>query len=69
MWIELVVAACLYSSPADCREFHFQFVDERSLNRCLSHAQPYMANWASSHPQWRIVRWNCAYGKSDEHEI
>ena len=69
MWIELIVAVCLHSTPADCREMHFQFVEERSLDGCMAHAQPYMARWVTDHPQWRIVRWKCSVGQTNEQQI
>jgi hypothetical protein len=69
MWIELIVAVCLNVSPTDCREMHFQFVEERSLNNCMARAQPYMARWAADHPQWTIVRWKCAHGEASEQQI
>lgn len=69
MWIELIVIACLHSTPADCREFNFQFSDETSLNGCMTQAQPYLARWSNSHPRWRIRRWKCAYGRTGEQRI
>lgn len=69
MWIELIVAVCLHSDPAVCRELNFQFVEEKSLNACMTRAQPYMAGWAGEHPKWRIVRWHCAYYDGNEEQI
>lgn len=69
MWIELIVAVCLHADPTVCRELHFQFVEERSLNGCMSRAQPYMANWAAEHPKWRVTRWRCAHGNTGERRI
>ncbi|MPZ12740.1 MAG: hypothetical protein GEU89_21450 [Kiloniellaceae bacterium] len=69
MWIELIVAVCLHSAPMDCREMHFQFVEARSLNGCMYRAQPYIARWSASHPNWKIVRWKCDYGKANEERI
>ena len=69
MWIELIVAVCLYSDPKVCRELHFQFVEERSLNGCMARAQPYLANWAAGHPKWRVVKWRCAHPATGERRI
>ena len=69
MWIELIVAVCLYSDPAACRELHFQFAAAQSLNRCMADAQPYLAGWAVGHPKWRVVRWHCAYPSGAERDI
>lgn len=65
MWIELIVAVCLYSDPTACRELNFQFAEEPSLNRCMARAQPYLAGWVADHPKWQIVRWHCAYSKHE----
>jgi hypothetical protein len=69
MWIELIVAVCLYSDPGVCRELQFQFVEERSLDGCMARAQPYMANWSAGHPKWRVVRWKCEFSSSGKRDI
>lgn len=69
MWIELIVAVCLLSAPTECRDMHFQFVEEKSLDGCMFRAQPYMARWIGEHPQWKIVRWKCAFSGETELRI
>lgn len=69
MWIELIVAVCLLSTPTECRDMHFQFVEETTLHGCMFQAQPYMARWIDEHPQWRIKRWKCAISGESEIQI
>ncbi len=69
MWIELIVAVCLHATPTDCREMHFQVIEENSLVACMANAQPYGARWISGHPRWRIVRWTCTAGQAGEQNI
>jgi len=57
--IELVFIACLAAQPATCEERALTFVDTPGVMDCLFTAQPRLARWSESHPDWRIARWRC----------
>ena len=56
--IELLFVACLSASPTDCEERSLIFTDV-TPRQCLMGAQPELAKWVSTHPQWQITRWRC----------
>ena len=62
--IVLAFVACLKSSPDICREYNLVFDDEISSMTCLMQAQPRLAEWVETHPDWRIGRWRC--GRPDQ---
>ena len=63
--IELVFIACLAANPANCEERALTFVDTPHLHGCLMSAQPQLARWADTHPEWRIARWRCRTAGQD----
>jgi hypothetical protein len=63
--VELVVAVCLAADPATCREEHFPFVEDGGLTSCLVRAQPWIAEWQATHPQWTVRTWKCAAPRAD----
>ncbi len=58
--IAIVISACLVGDPAVCKDDRIPLALNVNPRNCLSDAQPHFANWAASHPGWRIVRWRCA---------
>lgn len=58
--LELVIAACLASGH--CQDFS-QLYDPREVSflTCVMGAQPEVARWQESHPDWRVVRWRCGW--------
>lgn len=63
--IELIFIACLVSAPDRCEEKGLQFVDLPSPMACMMLAQPQLAQWAESHPRWRVAKWRCRYVGSE----
>lgn len=58
--IELLFVTCLSTSPADCQEHSLLYTDMTPMS-CMMAAQPELAKWAESHPQWTISGWKCRY--------
>ncbi|WP_225027840.1 hypothetical protein [Xinfangfangia pollutisoli] len=56
--IELAFIACLSAEPSACERKSLVF-DDVSAMTCLMGAQPVLADWIGTHPQWRIARWSC----------
>ncbi|MEG4641902.1 hypothetical protein BDE18_3055 [Paracoccus pantotrophus] len=56
--IELVFIACMGGAPADCREHSLIYTEVTPLV-CMRGAQPALAQWVETHPDWRIARWSC----------
>lgn len=56
--IELAFIACLTADPAACENKSLVFL-EMSPMTCMMRAQPTLAEWVETHPQWRIARWRC----------
>lgn len=57
--IALVFVTCMHASPDICREQSLMFGDGRTPRACMRSAQPELARWAATHPQWRVTRWSC----------
>lgn len=57
--IELVFIACLATAPDHCETKALQFAENISPGRCLMGAQPRLAEWTNTHPNWRVKRWKC----------
>ncbi len=58
--IELIFMACAVGQPNDCSEHAFQYVDI-STQTCVAGAQPQLAQWVSTHPNWTIKTWKCQH--------
>lgn len=56
--IELLFVACLAASPNECSERSLVFVDVTPM-QCLMGAQPELAKWVSTHPNFEIQSWRC----------
>ena len=56
--IELLFVACLATSPQECRETSLVFTDV-TPRACLMGAQPELAKWISTHPNYMIRSWRC----------
>lgn len=57
--IELLISACLASSPV-CRDFSLLFDSrEVSLMTCMISGQTVIAPWQKGHPGWKVRRWTC----------
>ena len=65
--VDLVVLACMLTSPGTCHEYHLLVQSAGSLRACTMQAQTYLAQWIAEHPNLRIARWRCAWpGQEDE---
>ncbi len=57
--IHLVFVACLISSPELCDERTLSYVEPMSPMACAMQAQPELAKWNNSHPNYVIRKWRC----------
>lgn len=58
--IELVFTACLGLSQSTCEEQSLIYTDITPI-ACVMGAEPELAKWVETHPNWRIARWSCRY--------
>lgn len=58
--IELVFTVCLGLTQSTCEERSLIYTDITPLT-CVMGAQPELAKWAETHPNWRVSRWQCRY--------
>ena len=56
--IKLTILACSILHGAECREF--SAVHDVSLMICVTRAQPQLAKWQRSHPNWKIAKYTCS---------
>lgn len=61
--IELVMTVCLVLAPGDCRKE--RIASDAGLLACLTGGQAAAAEWISTHPKWRLVRWTCGVPERD----
>ena len=64
--VDLVLAVCLLANPADCHDEHLYFESHGSLRACMAEAIPTLAQWAGTHPEWKIVRFHCEWADFNE---
>ena len=57
--LELVIVACLLSSPEHCEERVVLYDAQVGLHTCMMSAQPELARWTAAHPAFRVSRWAC----------
>jgi hypothetical protein len=58
--IEIAAAACLMSSPEQCRDVTLTFeVDNYQPAMCMTVGQIELAQWVVAHPDWRITKFSC----------
>jgi hypothetical protein len=60
MFVALVLTVCMLSDPGQCQDQELIFESHGSLAQCMFEAPPYIAEWATTHPQWKVTRWKCA---------
>lgn len=56
--MELAFLACLSTSPQTCENRSLLYTDISAFT-CMMAAQPELAKWADTHPDWKISRWAC----------
>lgn len=59
--MELILSVCLLASPATCKEEALPLAGEqpRLASQCLVSAPAVIAEWADTHPRWRVMKWRC----------
>lgn len=58
--LELVIVACSVLHGAQCREITLTYSTESVTPlQCLMGAQPVIAEWVWSHPNWTVSKWSC----------
>lgn len=62
--IELVFVVCLSADPRNCEERSLLYTDITPMT-CTLGAQPVLAEWAATHPRWRIAGWKCQALRKD----
>jgi hypothetical protein len=68
-FVQLILTVCTLTQPASCEERHLSFFEEGSLVQCMSRAPPAIAEWASSHPGRKVVKWRCSYPAIEGHAL
>jgi len=65
--IELLFVACLATSPDDCNENSLLYSDVTPM-MCVMGAQPELAKWIQTHPQYKVTSWKCRMVSFSERE-
>ncbi|MGC9418173.1 hypothetical protein [Rhodovulum marinum] len=69
--IELVFVACLgmaQDAQGACEERSLIYTDITPMT-CMMGAQPELAKWVETHPNWTVSRWKCRYLNTAQREI
>lgn len=64
--IELVFIVCLKASPDACEERVMSYEATPSPIYCMIEAQPHLAEWARTHPDYTVLNWKCSAGRRPE---
>lgn len=56
--IELLFVACLSGAPDSCQQRSLLFTDITPMT-CMMGAQPTLAKWVETHPNFTIQSWKC----------
>jgi hypothetical protein len=64
--IALILTVCAVSNATDCRDETFYFESNGSVVGCMFEAQPWIAEWASTHPKWTVKAWKCDAPSSEQ---
>ncbi len=67
--IDILLTVCLLSNPTACEQKSIPVGDAGSLAQCMYWAQPHIAEWSTTHPKYKIVKWRCAYPNPDGEPI
>lgn len=58
--IEIAAAACLISAPERCRDVSLVLEANNAASfSCMFEGQLRLAQWTTTHPNWRITRFTC----------
>ena len=64
--IELVLTVCAIGQPGTCIDERMVFDSDNTPRQCMMAAPPFIAQWASKHPEWVVQRWKCQYPKKGD---
>ena len=68
--MELVLAICMLTAPGECREERLSIsMEETAPMQCMIGAQPIIAEWAQTHPKWKVERWRCGVAGREGYRI
>jgi hypothetical protein len=68
--VELIVLACLITSPGNCHEERVRFSMEPVAGQaCMVGAPPLLAQWSMAHPALRVARWRCGIAGAEGYRI
>lgn len=56
--IEFILVACLIEDSGECRT-EKRLLTDLTLIQCVTSAQFLAADWAKTHPGWRVQRHTC----------
>jgi hypothetical protein len=56
---EVLIVACLITSPGNCKTFEVPLYTYETLHQCSVMAQLNVVEWASREPDWKIRRFSC----------
>ena len=59
--ITITMIVCLLSDPTACRPEQVPF--DGPLVACYLGGQFTVAEWKSTRPKWRVMRWRCSSGR------
>ena len=68
--MELVLAICMLTAPGECREERLSIsMEDTAPMQCMIGAQPIIAEWAQTHPKWKVERWRCGVAGREGYRI
>lgn len=68
--MELILAICLLGAPGDCREERLSIsLEETAPMQCMIGAQQIIAEWAQTHPKWKVEKWRCGRARAEGYRI
>ena len=67
---ELIISACMISSPQTCKDIHLTYMDKIATPfQCMRYGQPEMAKWSVTNPDWNIKKFRCGRVDVSHREI
>lgn len=65
MFIAVIMTVCMLADTSQCYEEQLTFEAQGTVAQCTMAAMPHIAEWAQTHPKWRVTRWRCAIPGSE----
>ncbi|GAA0296015.1 hypothetical protein [Rhodovulum strictum] len=69
--IELVFVACFglaQNEQGACEERSLIYTDITPMT-CMMGAQPELAKWVATHPNWTVANWKCRYLNTAQRKV